>query len=71
MESSSSIVAMEIETGQDLVIKPKTMPFPKEELKLIIESAVDFKSLKRNGCDITFFINIQEWMPYFEMLHGR
>jgi len=61
---------MEVEYGDPLFIKPKTMPTLKEELKLIIESGLDFEALKRNGCDLLPFINTQEWITYFKMLHG-
>jgi len=32
---------------------------------------VDFESLKRNVCDIAYFMSFQNWMPYFNMLNGQ
>jgi len=70
-ESSSNLNdAMDVDSGETLLIKPTTMVMNKEELKLLIESAVDFEALKRNDCDLMPFIGTQGLMLYFQMLHG-
>jgi hypothetical protein len=46
------------------------MVIDKEELKLMIESDVNFEALKRNGCDLMPFVGTQGLMLYFQMLHG-
>lgn len=68
--SSNTNVAMEVDSDETLLIKPRTMVMAKEELKHIIESVVDFEALKRNDCDLLPFIGTQGWMLYFQMLHG-
>jgi hypothetical protein len=51
-----------------LIIKPRTMTIRENELKLIIEQMVDFKSLRSNVHDLKEFFEVQGWVPYFEML---
>jgi len=71
VDSSSNVGnAMEEASEETLIIKPRTMVMEKKDLKLLIESAVDFESLKRNGCDILPFVGTQGLMLYFQMLNG-
>ncbi|KAK2455063.1 hypothetical protein QL285_002551 [Trifolium repens] len=53
-----------------LIIKPRTMTIRENELKLIIEQMVDFKSLRANVHDLKEFFEVQGWIPCFEMLNG-
>jgi hypothetical protein len=46
------------------------MTIRENELKLIIEQMVDFKSLRANVLDLKGFFEVQGWIPYFEMLNG-
>lgn len=46
---------MNADSGKSLHIKPKTMDFNKENLKLIVEKIVDFDSFNLNGYSLYNF----------------
>jgi len=68
--SSNQVNTMEVDSGESLLIKPRTMVMDKTDLKLLIESAMDFESIKRNGVDVLPFIGTQGFDGYIKMLHG-
>jgi len=70
MATSTSGSSMQLTTGSNYSIKPKTMYFPLDSLDVQIESPVDFTSLKRNGLDIEALIFAQNMFDYFHMLNG-
>jgi len=70
MATSTSGSSMQLATGSNYVIKPKTMSIPLDSLDVQIESPVDFASLKRNGMDMEALILAQNMFDYFHMLNG-
>jgi len=68
--SSNQGNTMEVYSRESLIIKPRTTVMDKKELTLLIESAVDFESTKRNGIDVLPYIGTKDLDCYFEMLHG-
>jgi len=64
--SSNQGNVIKVDSGESIIIKPRTMVMDnKKEPKLLIESAVDFKSLKRTGCDVLPYIGTQDLDGYF------
>ena len=72
MEESSynQASAMQVGSGASYVVKPKTMAFGKEELKVQVENLVDFASLTRHGVDIVPHMMTQDLSGNFRMLNG-
>jgi len=70
MTTSTSGSSMQLPTGSNYSIKPKTMSIPLDSLDVQIESPVDFTSLKRNGLDMEALISAQNMFDYFHMLNG-
>jgi len=68
--SYNQLTALQIDFGTGYVIKPKTMTLSKEELKVQVESPVDFVALRRHGVDIVNYMMMQELDRYFGMLNG-
>jgi len=68
--SGSSSSGLQINTGSNYVIKPKTMAIPFEAFEVQIESPVDFESLKRKGMNLDALMAAQQMFPYFNMLNG-
>jgi len=64
--SSNQGVCMQIDSGESLQIKGRTMQL--EEWQLTIQ--VDFVSLTRNKCNLTSFLRYQDLIGYFTMLDG-
>jgi len=76
MASSSSSnqvnkeVSMQIDYGESLQIKGRTMKLEEWKLTVQVENPVDFVSLTRNKCDLTSFLRYQDLSGYFTMLDG-
>jgi len=62
--------ALQVGSGMSYIIKPKTMALDKEELKVLVESSVDFASLSRNGVDVVPYLMTQEIDEHFKILNG-
>ena len=52
------------------VISGSTMNLKEHQLKIQVESPVDFKSLMFHKCDIKEYYVVQGLMKYFDMLNG-
>jgi len=70
MATSTSGSSMQLATGSNYSIKPKTVSIPLDSLDVQIESPVDFASLKRNELDMEALISAQNMFDYFHMLNG-
>ena len=72
MSESSSTQGNDIQVsyGDSYIIKPRTISLVKKDLKVLVESPVDFASIKRNGVDIILYMVNQELDGFFKMLNG-
>jgi len=52
------------------VISGSTVNLKEHQLKIQVESHVNFKSLMFHGCDIKEYYVVQGLMKYFDMLNG-
>jgi len=72
MESSNSNqgTCMQIEFGESLSIKGRTMKLEEDDLIVQVKNPVDFVSLTRHDCDLTTYLRYQDLLGYFTMLDG-
>lgn len=68
--SYSQKTPMNVESGKSIHIKPRTMDISKEDLKLIVENIVDFKSFNLNGYSLWNFFKELKWELTIDMLNG-
>ena len=70
MATSTSGSSMRLDTRSSYLLKVKTMTIPFESFDVLVESLVDFASLKRNGMDLEALMEAQKMFDYFRMLNG-
>ncbi|CAL5204105.1 unnamed protein product [Lathyrus oleraceus] len=68
--SSSKQASMNVESGKNLYIKPRTINIRKEDLKLILEQIIDLEFFNMNGYPIWNLFKEQELVSLFDMLNG-
>ena len=68
--ASTSSSAINLSSKQSTKIKPNTTSIPKESFKIIIDQAIDFGSLARNGIQVDRFFNRQQLEKFLQILHG-
>ena len=61
---------MQIDYGESLEGKGRTMKLKEWQLTVQVENLVDFVSLTRNKCDLTSFLRYQDLSGYFTMMDG-
>jgi len=58
--SSNQGTCMQIEYGECVQIKGRTMKLEEDDLTIQVENPVDFVSLTRHDCDPTTYLRYQE-----------
>jgi len=61
---------MQIDSGESMVFRPKTMKIDEENLVVQVENHVDFISLKHHGVDVSSYLLHHGLEYYFGMLNG-
>jgi len=72
MASSSSTqgISMQLNTGESLQIKGRSMKLEEWRLTVQVENPVDFVSLARHDCDLSSYLRYQDLSCYFSMMDG-
>jgi len=72
MASSSSTqgTSKQLNTGESLQIKGRSMKLEEWQLTVQVENPVDFVSLARHDCDLSSYLRYQDLSGYFSMLDG-
>jgi len=61
---------MQLNTGESLQIKGRSMKLEEWQFKVQVENPVDFVSLARHDCDLSSYLRYQDLSGYFSMLDG-
>lgn len=59
-----------VETRKGFHLKPITMNIRENNLKMIVEQIVDFKSCEENGYPLKENFDVQGWTHLFDILNG-
>lgn len=68
--SSSQQIPLNVDYGESLKTSPRSSSFREEDMELIIEQVVDFKSFAANAYPLSEHFEKQGWMNYFNILNG-
>ena len=68
--SSTQGTSMQLNTGESLQIKGRSMKLEEWQLTVQVENLVDFVSLARHDCDLSSYLRYQDLLGYFSMLDG-
>jgi len=68
--SSNQETTMQLNTGESLQIKGRTMKLEEGQLMVQVENPVDFVSLTRHDCDLSSYLRYQDLSGFFTMLDG-
>jgi len=61
---------MQLNIGESLQMKGRTVKLEEWKLRVQVENLVDFVSLTRHDCDLSSYLRYQDLSGYFTMLDG-